>query len=282
MSAAATPAMIPVTLLSASWRLVTALLVALSLATLPTYVLALFLLPPVPPIVMVRSFALGTILPAVVAWVLGRAFAGSAEVRDGLLQLRRGDVSIDVSCTAIATARPWWIPLPRPGLTVRLRSGGHLPLGIALDAPDVVLRVLANGGIEVEAARRHPTVVHAATRHARRWPWALLKFPLAGTLPASVLFYTHQHIAYGGTFGQYYTYGLGAYLETFAIYWSTVTIYLILWASIWRGLGEGAALLAARVAPSRAARVRRAVEVVCRVVYYGGVPALVALRFAPW
>ena len=42
------------------------------------------------------------------------------------------------------------------------------------------------------------------------------------------------------------------------------------------------ALGAAWVAPARAARVRRAVEVSCRVLYYGGVPVLLGLRFAPW
>jgi hypothetical protein len=54
----------------------------------------------------------------------------------------------------------------------------------------------------------------------------------------------------------------------------------VLWASVWRGPAEGASLLAAYVAPAQAARVRRAAEVACRVLYYAGVPALLALRFA--
>jgi hypothetical protein len=39
---------------------------------------------------------------------------------------------------------------------------------------------------------------------------------------------------------------------------------------------------AAAVAPLRAAGVRRAAERTIRALYYGGVPALLALRFAPW
>src|SRR6185369_14533103 len=49
------------------------------------------------------------------------------------------------------------------------------------------------------------------------------------------LFYTHQHIAYGGTFGQYYLEGPGAWLTTFAEYWSNTVILLVSYASCWRG-----------------------------------------------
>ena len=115
-----------------------------------------------------------------------------------------------------------------------------------------------------------------------RWYHLAAKFPLFALLPTAVLFNAHQHIAYGGLLGQYYLHGLRAYLLTFAVYWVTVAIYLVLYASTWRALGEAAALLAAWTAPSRAARVRRGVEVGCRVLYYGGVPVLLALRFAPW
>ena len=120
--------------------------------------------------------------------------------------------------------------------------------------------------------------------HAVTWRWYHLvgKFVAFALLPASVLFYTHQHIAYGGTFGQYYLEGLGPYVATLVTYWVTVAIYLVLYAGVWRGLGEGVALVAARVAPSRAARVRRAVEVTCRVLYYGGAPLLLVARYLPW
>src|SRR5436309_428357 len=43
----------------------------------------------------------------------------------------------------------------------------------------------------------------------------------------------------------------------------------------------GVALLAACVAPASAAGARRAVEIACQVVYYGGVPVLLLLRFLP-
>jgi apolipoprotein N-acyltransferase len=99
-------------------------------------------------------------------------------------------------------------------------------------------------------------------------------------LPASLLFYTHQHIAYGGTFGQYYLEGLVPYLSTLGEYWATTVILLVSYASIWRAAAEIAVWTAAALAGRTPAfAVRRAVEVACAVAYYGGVPALLALRY---
>jgi apolipoprotein N-acyltransferase len=271
--------MIRVTLLSRTWRLATALLVTASFVTLPTYVLALFLLPPVPPIVMVRSFLVGTALPAVVAWALGRAFGGGAEVTGGVLGLRRGDLDVEVPCAAIVAIRPWWVSLPRPGLSVRLAGGGRPPVDPALDDPRALREALAAGGVDVAAARRHPSVIHAATRRGHRWRRALLKFPLFGALPAGLLFYTHQHIAYGGTFGQYYLEGPAAWARTLAEYWAVTVILLLSYASLWRAGAEAAVWIAAAVGAVWAARARRVVEAVCGLAYWAGVPVMLALRY---
>ena len=53
----------------------------------------------------------------------------------------------------------------------------------------------------------------------------------------------------------------------------------MLYASVCRAVAEGVALLAARAGSARAARVRRTVELVCGILYYAGVPALVLARF---
>jgi hypothetical protein len=167
-----------VTLLSPAWRLVTATLVAVSWLTLPTYAIAIFLLPPVPPVVMVRSFVVGTALPAVMAWAIARGFAGSVAVRDGMLRLWRSDLEIEVACAAIGALRPWHVPLPGHGLSFLLRAGGRAPFGVAIDRPTELLDVLASGGIDTTAARRHPGMVHAATRRPRSWYGPLIKFVL--------------------------------------------------------------------------------------------------------
>jgi apolipoprotein N-acyltransferase len=265
-----------VILLPTPWRVVTATLAAVAFVTLPTYVLALVVLPPVPPVVMIRSFVLGTALPAAMAWGVARLFAGTADVDGGTLRLRRTDLEIDVPCASIAAVRPWWLPLPRPGLTIRLQRGARLPLGVALDDPGVLVDRLGGRGGDVA---RHPTVLWAATRRRRRWWRALLAFPVFGTVPACILFYTHQHIAYGGTFGQYYLEGPLPYFSTLWEYWATTIILLVSYASVWRAAGECIVWAAALAGRDAAVVARRAVEIACGLAYYGGVPALLALRY---
>jgi apolipoprotein N-acyltransferase len=263
-----------VTLLPPPWRLVTGLLVLTSIASLPAYLAALLLLPPVPPIVMIRSFLIGTALPALMAWAMGRAFRGTAALRDGALRLDRGDVTVDVPASALAV-RPWWVPLPLPGLALRPRP----PFGLARRDPGPLLDALAAAGVDVAAARTHPTIVWAAARRPWTWRGALAKFAGFGTLPASILVYTHQHIAYGGTWGQWYLEGPAAWLSTFAQYWGTTVVLLASWAGVWRIAAEPVAWLATAVAPARAATVRRAADAACALAYYGGVPVLLALRY---
>jgi hypothetical protein len=59
-----------------------------------------------------------------------------------------------------------------------------------------------------------------------------------------------------------------------------VTIYLVLYASIWRWPAEVIAWLAARRDEPFARRTRLVVEWICRVGYYAGVLLVLALRFA--
>jgi apolipoprotein N-acyltransferase len=130
--------------------------------------------------------------------------------------------------------------------------------------------------------RQHPSIVYARERARRSrltWRRFLLKFVVFALVPTAPLFNVHQSIAYGGTLGQYYLQGPRAYLTTFAIYWGTVTLYLICYASVWRGLAEGSALGAAWLAPARAGRVRQVAEWACAALYYGGVPLLLLWRF---
>jgi hypothetical protein len=192
-----------------------------------------------------------------------------------------------VPSSAVVGVRAWRIPLPGPGFSLVGSSGRRLGYGLQMrDPAPAILALAEQGGIEpARAALDHPTIVYGrAKAGAGRWRWyhLVVKFPLFALAPAAVLFNAHQHIAYGGALGEYYLLGLGPFLQTVAIYWATTTIYCVLWASLWRGPAEAASLVAARVAPSRAAGVRRAAEIACRVLYYGGVPVLLAIRFAPW
>ena len=269
------------------WRLIAATAFATSRASLPAMlytILASHIL--VTPLTMIRWFALFFLLPALSAAAIGRALTARVRVGDDALTIEHVGLRIDVPRGAIGRVAPWWLPLPAPGFGIVLASGRRLGHGLAAPDPTPLLHALAARGVPSAAATAdHPVVVYARARAAHgpwRWTHLAAKFPLFALGPTALLFNVHQHIAYGGLLGQYYMLGLRAYVETFAVYWATVSIYQVLYASLWRGLAEPICLLAAAVAPSRAARVRRAAEIVIRMLYYGGVPAFLALRFAPW
>ena len=267
------------------WRLVGGLCVAVSRTSLPFIGIGVLTSEgPVPLIVLVRALFVCTLLPALAAWLIERAYAANVEVHADELVIRGRGLSIEIPRTAIAAIEPWTVPLPGPGFTLRMQSGRRFSYGLQATDPTALLSALAAAaGIDAaRAATRHTTFVYAhAKRSAGRWRWyhLLAKFILFALLPTAVWFNAHQHIAYGGLLGQYYLEGLGPYLTTFFISWSFAAIYLLLYASAWRVAAEAVALLTALVAPTRAALARRIVEIVCRVVYYLGVPALVLMPF---
>lgn len=270
---------------SPTLRLVGGTLFAASRASLP-YLLLLVLLstdPPVTPPVLLRLFTVVFVIPAFAALAIERACRIDLEVDAVSTRVRRMDLSVDIPHAAVAAVKPWRVPLPGPGLTFALRSGRAAPYGIVPDDPAGFLDSLAIHGVSAaERARRHPAVAWASARASlapRGLVHALGKYVVFGFLPAAVLFNAHQHIAYGGLWGQYYLEGAYAWLRTLAVYWATTSIYVLLYASVLRALAEAVTLVDARVAPSRAAKVRRGVEAVCRLLYYAGVPALLALRF---
>jgi len=235
------------------------------------------------PPILLRLLIGASLLPGLVGWLLQRAFAAEVAVRDGVLQLRRRDLEVDVPGGSIAYVAPWWLPLPGPGFSLALRSGARLRERVQAADPTPILFALAAHGIEpARTALRHPALAFAHAREAARGGWwrhPLAKFVLFALAPAAVLFNLHQHVAYGAALGQYYLEGPWPWLKTFAFYWSYTALQLLLYASVWRAIGEAAAWMAAVVAPARAARVRRSVEVACLALFYAGVPALLTWRF---
>ncbi len=268
-----------------AWRVVAAALVGVSRASLPVIGLGILVAEePAALRVLAHVLAVCALLPGVAAWLIERAFVVDVEVWHGGLIAQRRDLRLEVPSTAIARVVPWALPLPGPGCSLWMRSGRRLRYGLQLIDPTPLLSALANvAGVEAaRAALHHPIVVYAHAKRGagrRRWHYFLGKFVLFALVPTAVWFNAHQHIAYGGLLGQYYLEGLVPYLTTFGVSWGLASIYVLLYASIWRAAAEGVALLAAWIAPARARAVRRAVEVTCGVVYYGGVPLLVLLPF---
>lgn len=267
-----------------SGRVATALLRALAAGSLPVLLLMVVLAtdPPITPPVLWRLLLPFTVLPGLAGWLVRRAHAAHISVRDGVLLVERPGVRLELACDTLAGVRPWRLPLPGPGLSLIPPSTTGARFGLEPDDPAPLLAALAHARVPgARDAAGRTLMVYARARASRQRNdvrHLLARYPLFAMVPAAVLFHLHQHIAYGGTFGEWYALGGASYLRTAAIYWATTTAYLAMYASVWRGIAEGLCLAAAFAAPARATAMRRVTEIAFRVLYYGGVPTLLALR----
>jgi apolipoprotein N-acyltransferase len=211
-----------------------------------------------------------------------RAFAARASIVDGALVFARGARRLALPLADIAAVEPWSLPIPGPGAALRLRTGERWHLDIALAHPDGLARALsaaASTPIATVTPLRAGRYAQASAALAHgRLAHPLVKFGLFPPLLAIPAFRLHQHIAYGGAFGEYYTFGLRAYATTFALWWAAWTIAVVLCAAALRALIEAGTLAGVVVAPSRAIAARGVLEQLGLAALYLGLPAWLLLR----
>lgn len=230
-----------------------------------------------------RLFVATVLVPVVAAWAVERAFAARASVEGPLLILDQRRQRIEMPVASIAALRPWRIPLPGAGVDVRLGAGPWWTRSLALTRPHALQRILAATGVPLLWEGRFASGLAglAQSRADARWrrlDHPLLKFALFPLLLALVAFRLHQIIAFGGVFGEYYSYGLGAYLTGLLIWWASWSIGLMLFAAVLRAVIETVALLAIVARSAHTAALRDALEWLGRLAFYIGVPAWLAMR----
>ncbi|SES82177.1 hypothetical protein [Stigmatella erecta] len=221
-------------------------------------------------------------LPILLVRLLRRLSLGALEVAPEQLVLHLRDARFEIPRESLAGVQPWKFPLPGAGLRLRMKSGRFFSHVLEVPRPLPLLAALGEGlpGV-AEAAAHPPSRFTQAKQDARRWFWdsVAIKFGLFPLIPTGVMFRAHQYITFGGPFGQYRMFGLASYLKTFAGYWLLFTTTLVLYAGVWRLLAEGLAFVLTWLMPSRARGVRQSLEWLCRLVYFVGIPALLAWRF---
>lgn len=228
-------------------------------------------------------FVAAVLAPAVAAWSIERAFAAQARVEGPLFVLDQRRRRIELPLASIAALRPWRIALPGSGVDVRLAAGPWWKWSLVSTRPQALQRMLAATGaaIRLEGGFANALADLAQTRadaRRRRLDHPLVKFGLFPLLLALVAFRLHQIIAFGGVFGEYYSYGLGAYLTGLLIWWASWSIGLMLFAAVLRVVIETVVILAITLRRAHAAAVRDALEWLGRLAFYLGVPAWLAMR----
>jgi apolipoprotein N-acyltransferase len=232
-----------------------------------------------------RLFAGFFLLPEAVAGCVLLAYSARLSVDQGMLVLQRGKQRLDIAMKDIAAVTLWQLPMPGTGLTLHLTPAQAPTYHLATADPLALAGALEAAGapsMRAEApsrAARYAQAVASVRRGRLDSPWVkFLLFPLLLALPA---FHLHQNIAYGGWFGEFYTFGLKAYGLTFALWWASWTMGVVLCAAALRAVVEAATLLTLAVHPPQTAAVRATLERMALAVLYLGLPGWLLLH-ASW
>jgi apolipoprotein N-acyltransferase len=279
-----------VVLLAPGWRIVAALLRAFARGSLLWMGATLWLgdSEPMNALAQIRMFASLFLAPETAAWCIARACAARMRIEGDALVLEQRARRIEIAAKEIAAVEPWRLPLPAIGVWLRLVSGQRWSWGIAAVDPAALIDALIRAGAPpaLTDALTGRTATYLRTRLAvkrqRILDHPIVKFVLFPLVPALPAFRLHQHIAYGGTFGEYHSFGLQAYLTGLVLWWASWAIGLALFAAALRATIEAGAWLSLVLRPERATDIRRSLEHLGRLLYYVGVPVWLLMRFWPW
>jgi hypothetical protein len=176
---------------------------------------------------------------------------------------------LSLACLATVEVTPTALVLVLSGQ--RLEVPRAIIRGIEALRPPWLRVVLGQGRLPFDLAPRSPAQFAAALGFPFPKPLPRLRPWLYGVLPVViilVIFNLHQHIAFGGFFGEWRLVSPARWLRTLAGVSLSVYIHVLAWAAVLRVFAEAAALLLPR----------RAVEVGAAITYVLGIAALLVLR----
>jgi len=230
------------------------------------------------PLAQIRSFAGFFLAPEAAAWCVLLAYSARMSMEDGKLVLLRGKQRMELALSEIAAVELWRLPVPGPGASLRLTSGQRWPYGLALPHPIQLNQALFTGAYPGAAtlAIRYAQARLAIRRGRLDRFW--IKFLVFPSLLAVPAFRLHQNIAYGGGLGEYYTFGLKAYLTTFSLWWAAWVIGVALCAAALRAAIEAGTVLTLVLRPVHATEVRQMLESFGHALLYLGLPGWLLLQ----
>lgn len=269
-------------LLTPAWRLAISVLRGAAAAALIWIALRMLLVEgfQVNSLTLLRLFAWGVVLPSILAWAIARRCARRARV-DGDRLVLQASQRLEIPLARLVALEAWRLPLPGIGADLVHESGRRWsvrPSRCSLPALRNALQA-AGSPLDRHARRGARAVDRASLRLDVRHRWldqAFVKFGLFALLLSLPAYRLHQHIAFGGTFGEWQTYGAVAWLSGLLIWWAAWSLGLMLFAAALRIAIEVVALATSSAgnAPAR----RRHLETGARCAFYLGLPAWLAWR----
>ena len=228
-----------------------------------------------------RLFGALVVAPELAAVLLLAAWRGELRQTGDRLQLWvRGAVVQEWTLATLERVRVWSLPWPGPGLT--LADGSHKTWHLVAACPQALEEALTAAGAPGAARGARSRADWYAW--ARQWRprlrlarpvWKFVVLPLVLATPAFAL---HQHIAYGGFLGEFYSYGAAAYVRAFALWWAAWALGVAVTAAVLRLLIEGGAWLGLWWRPQAALRLRLGLEQAGLALLYAGLPLWLLMK----
>lgn len=227
-----------------------------------------------------RAFVALFVAPELAAALLLHAGRATLHAEAGQLVLERGGQRHTLALQTLAALQAWRLPLPAPGLSLRLASGGFAPFALARVDPAALQRLLAAAAPPAEGpawALRHAQASRSA-RPLPRLQHPLAKFVLLPFALAVPAFGLHQHIAFGSALGELQVFGALAFAKGFALWWASWAAAVVGLAAVLRAAVELAMLAAAAWLPKGLDALRATLERAALALLYLGLPGWLALR----
>lgn len=228
-------------------------------------------------LVQLTIYGGAVLLPLLVAWALSTWATATLRVEGELLVLQQRHRRIELPWQKLAAIEAWRLPLPDAGVALRLASGRYAPVSLAgIDAGSLHRLLDALGHVLPSGTATFPGEDYHRQRSQahRRWlDHGAIRFGLFPMLLAIPAFRLHQLIAFGGSFGEYLSFGAAAYLKGFLIWWGAWSLGTMLTAAALRLLIETVMLSGRVLSPGSTAGWRSPLEWIGRVAFYGLIPA---------
>ncbi len=239
---------------------------------------------PISKLALLKIFGFSCAVPEMIVVVMKYYFSSSIQINENTIIIEQRNQKLVIPVKKVDYITPSALPLPEYSLDLHLLDSNKTILQILTNNAKNIIDRLKMTNISFVPSSKNISYFKSyiearSTINKNRLDSPFIKFFLFALVPAIPVFHLHQYIAYGGAFGEYYAYGLQAYLLAFAIWWASWIIYMAMFAVPIRVFIEFGSVLFSFFNIANALISRFILEWLGRILYYVGIPALLLARY---